>query len=662
MLREVIKLNSARRAHREGRFLDALELLEDPLIADHRKAQVLREKVLEALKKRGDVRRDAGQLTLALDDLAEVAERRPDDVAKGDGNAIRKMRIVRDEDEARVRALYFKARLKVEQGDLSAAELILSVVPDKARTPEFRSLCSEITQRQSDARSSIEDVIAGRIDSAQQDAVLNEAEKRWALCPLLVSARRHVSDCRIQRALAGRLSDGAFTAYLAEHGLYKARYLGSMDGADCAAMDASLNVEIKKRVNALLDEGRDEAARRILSRQHEYLTCSEADDVLRLGVDDLASARHLMDSGDYSGARTRVDCAVGRLGRRRAVRQLQKNIDESGRRCEELMQQARQAMNDGDLDQARDLIGALRGEYPSHVIARSLEEVIEEKLDARRVALTMVQESLGEGRIEAARRELLQLRLQGDRSPDISRLLSECTERERDSLVLPDGAGENEGSKGPLKRRRVSAVWMLSIEEAGEHLVFEQDEILIGNAIGGAADLPIMAPIATKHAVLRRRSSFHDGVVYSITVVDGHAMKINGCHETTVELSHEDLVQLGDGLSFQFLLPSTRSRAALIQLKHGLQVEGSRQILLMPPNGRGGALFVGGGGESHIKVAGGGEDEIEIFRESDSPLLQVRSSSGVAVDGQEARSQETVGINSFFHSDGISGAIRGVDL
>jgi hypothetical protein len=149
--------------------------------------------------------------------------------------------------------------------------------------------------------------------------------------------------------------------------------------------------------------------------------------------------------------------------------------------------------------------------------------------------------------------------------------------------------------------------------------------------------------------------------VYSITVVDGHEMKVNNHHETSVQLSHGDDVVLGSGLQFQFLLPSPRSRTALLQLEGGLQVEGSRQILLMPPSGRGGAILAGCGDEVHIDVPNA-PDDVEILRESGSQMLQIRSQVGVAIDGQPAKSQGPLGLGSFFKSGRVSGAIRAVDL
>lgn len=658
MLREVLKLNSARRAFREDRFLDALEILEDPMIADHKKAQALREKVLAALKDRGAERREKGQLTLALTDMAEVAQRRPDDDARDDENQLKKMRVLRDDDLSRVRAVYFKARLQVDQGDLGTALLTLGVVSESSRTPEFSALLTEIEKRCESAQSSIHEVMQGKIDAAQMDAVLDDAQRQWARCPGLSEARRQVAAIRAERAVKSEITHGAFAAFLAEHGLYKARHLKGLDPAEAATLDRDLNRCARRRVEGLLSEGRDDLARQILARQQEHLSRTEEDESLRLGLDDLLAARHLLDRGDHTGARSRAKCAESRIGKLKSVRALLKAIDTGEKDSDRIMSASREALKIGELDKARRLLGELRDAYPNHMLARSLEEVIEEKIASRRVALAAVREDMQKKRYEAARKGLLQLRLHGHDSSEITELLDDVAVLERESLTLPQGESFPAGANAPQGALQgVADTWMLTFEGHGEFLVLEKDEISIGNSMGSQADLPLMAPIASKHAMLRRSSGFHDGVKYSVVAIDGQVVRVNGRQVSETQLVDGDEVTLGECCRLTFRLPATRSRAALIQLEDGLQIEGSRRIILLPPNGRAGAVLAGPAADGHLQVADA-EGTLEVFREPGAPQLKVRSSIGVAVDGGESRAQDSLGAGSYFKAGSLAGAVR----
>ena len=64
------------------------------------------------------------------------------------------------------------------------------------------------------------------------------------------------------------------------------------------------------------------------------------------------------------------------------------------------------------------------------------------------------------------------------------------------SARSPDRAG------APVRFRDA---WLLSVEEHGEYLIIERDRVVIGNAVAGVADLPVLANIASRHAVISRR-------------------------------------------------------------------------------------------------------------------------------------------------------------
>ena len=72
MFDRFVRLAQARRLHAERRHDEALRKLRDPVVKDHRRAEELRSRVLDAILERARRRRDAGVLDAALGDARQV--------------------------------------------------------------------------------------------------------------------------------------------------------------------------------------------------------------------------------------------------------------------------------------------------------------------------------------------------------------------------------------------------------------------------------------------------------------------------------------------------------------------------------------------------------------------------------------------------------------
>lgn len=191
-----------------------------------------------------------------------------------------------------------------------------------------------------------------------------------------------------------------------------------------------------------------------------------------------------------------------------------------------------------------------------------------------------------------------------------------------------------EGSTGDAR-------WLLGVEEAGEFLVMEQGEIVIGSEASPEADLKLLAPLQSRHAVLRRATSFHGGCKYLIESCDDAEMRVNDIAVPRAELSDGDRIKLGRSFEMVFRRPCSRSGAARIDLGRSWSVGGCGSLLLLPPSGRAGALLIADRDDAHVRTDGKTGD-VELYREA-SGQLRARGSRGVSLDRAEPCAEVEIG-------------------
>ena len=180
--------------------------------------------------------------------------------------------------------------------------------------------------------------------------------------------------------------------------------------------------------------------------------------------------------------------------------------------------------------------------------------------------------------------------------------------------------------------------FLLTVDDAGQYLVALPDRLVLGHMEGGLADLPFLADVGARHAVLQRRRSFRAGTTWSIApfLSDGDrrvdrvrvgSREVEG--ETT--LADGDEVRLGDAFAFLFRVPDPASSSVLLELKDEAECGGASRILLLDA-GEGGVLRIGSSLHRHVRVPNL-EHEVTILREEGRLLVRCAGGTGEAEEG-----------------------------
>lgn len=289
-------------------------------------------------------------------------------------------------------------------------------------------------------------------------------------------------------------------------------------------------------------------------------------------------------------------------------------------RARESLDEARALYERGELEEALHALD--RGEriFPGHPDSESLRAAVRALREAA-PTLESIEGRLREGRAEEAGRELAGL----------------------DAEALA-GHPRVEALRERVDRSRLfDERFVIRVEEGSDYLILTKARVRIGNIMGKDLDLSILASLSSEHAEIRRSQSFHGGFQYEIEAVPGKECRVNGAVVDVHALADGDRVRLGEDFEFVFRVPTPRSRAAVLALADGFEVDGIRHVVLMPPDGKKGRILVGPGADAHIQALHA-EDPLEIFRATEGPFageLVGSSRAGVHVDeeggGAEAR-------------------------
>ena len=713
MIRQMLKLGRARRAYREGRYLDALQMVEDPEIRDHVKVQKLRERCLEAVAKRAKKSEKKGELSRAAEDQRTLASLDPERHSPSAERDLRQRARIRDDLKGRERAIYFKARLAADRGDIESAQAAIASLGHEPEGEDFIALSAELEDRSASALRLIADAQSMMAkEPGRAEELLDQAAHAHPKALGLGDLRLALAETKVARACGGSLSDGAFSAFLSEYGILRRRALAELDARTRAELEAPLVRELNRRIKPSLDAGRQGAVRKLLERGRSELLPDEGLQTVQEGLAALARFDEALSAGDFVGAEESFAAARRRLGRTPSTKEGKERLAKLRRDVEPRLEEAESLLAQGKLDEAKVLLLAVGDQLPGHRGVQRQLKAIHARLSADDESVAALRRALADGQLVHARDELCKLRASRSTHCELEELSAELEQRERQlrsilgsaeerlsldeldaeerarlerDLALAKKLGADDSRADRLDKevgRRASSVlsptkpqvlpegsgrgiaghWLLSLESFGELLVFENDSIVIGNAVANRADLPILANIAARHASISRSVSFHGGLRYTLAALGGRPVEINGVSTEKGALADGDRVKLGRDLEFSFRLPSARSKAALLEFSPQFEVEGSRRIVLLPPNGRAGAIIIGPE-DAHLR-APRSEEELEVFRakEDKGAVLTVIGRHGVGVDGAEARAKGRLFDGSEFVAGELRGAVRGVRL
>jgi hypothetical protein len=169
------------------------------------------------------------------------------------------------------------------------------------------------------------------------------------------------------------------------------------------------------------------------------------------------------------------------------------------------------------------------------------------------------------------------------------------------------------------------------IDEVGAFLVCLGDEIVLGQpSPDGGVDVPILADLSRRHAVIRRESEAYVLVPLHQTALDGREIA-----EPTV-LRDKSVIKLGPGVEIRFRKPHALSATATLELITRNRIEPAVDAVVLMSE----SCILGPHSHSHVRCRRW-QEELVLFRRGDQ--LMCRTSSPVEVDGEPEITQAAVG-------------------
>lgn len=177
------------------------------------------------------------------------------------------------------------------------------------------------------------------------------------------------------------------------------------------------------------------------------------------------------------------------------------------------------------------------------------------------------------------------------------------------------------------------------IDAVGGFLVCLGDEIVLGQpAADGSVDVPFLADLSRRHAIIRREGEAYVLTPLQRTTVDGQLLK-----ESAV-LRDKTVVKLGDAVELRFRKPHALSNTAVLEvLSHHKTEPAVNGIVLMSES-----CILGPQPHSHVRCRGW-ESDLVLFRRGEE--LMCRTHAPVEVDGQTCVGQAVLAGNCRIESE-----------
>lgn len=176
--------------------------------------------------------------------------------------------------------------------------------------------------------------------------------------------------------------------------------------------------------------------------------------------------------------------------------------------------------------------------------------------------------------------------------------------------------------------------FLLWVDGVGGYLVCQGDEISLGQPVqGGYVDVPILADVSRRHALIRRDAE-------SYLIEPRRDVRVNGrAIDTLTLLSDGNLIELGGGMRLRFRLPHPLSRTARLEfVSHHRTQPSTDGVLLMAES-----CVLGPGSRSHI-VCPNWPADVVLFSQGNQ--LHCRTSGRFQIDGVEVDGRGPMGRSS----------------
>jgi hypothetical protein len=169
------------------------------------------------------------------------------------------------------------------------------------------------------------------------------------------------------------------------------------------------------------------------------------------------------------------------------------------------------------------------------------------------------------------------------------------------ALAAPQGVSA-EGRTGIVAPLPAAA--LLSVDGGGQLLLCGGDRWSLGHLRSGQADLGFLADVAARHALLARDDSLQLGPGWRLEPLCGEPARVDG-RALAAEgrrLASGARVALGN-LEFLVRVPDAASASWVLELCHGAECAGARQVVLLAA-GAGGRLRIAADVRAHVRVPG----------------------------------------------------------
>jgi hypothetical protein len=638
MFRELSFLREAENKLKNGRFEEALDLIRNPKIADHKRAADVRAAARAALRDEVAACVRDGRFGPAADALAVLKRDGADDAVFEAERVLRDARRDADSASAARDAAMRAARKAVEAGDRAKARELLSNLNDPDAERLLRVADDDERREAAWRERTTAALLSG--DCATAEELFDDApsrgpspDERRRLLRDVVRAALKKGDAATaakawKRAADGDCAPAEFADEVAAAALKAAR--DRLSEADLAGAGRVL------RVFPMNGEHDAEAA----DLRRSIWAWQRGREAFRRGQD--AVGRALYDESDATGPRSPV--------------RDQERADAAERtaRLKESIKEARRLSGVGRLVEARKKLADALKDAPSDHVATELLAALDLDLKRDADAAAEAREALASLDLRTARRIAAGLSLRRSDLAEAELLLQEIEARSERALLDAIDA-ERRVVMAPPKKEiapRVSGrspepgePFVLRVENEGDWLVYPASTFWIGSAAKKRADMRILAPVGARHLRFDRVASKDGRVDYKIEAGEGHALSVNGVETKAATLSDGDVVRLGRSVAFTFSRPGDAAGSACLKWHGDYAVFGCSRVALFHEAGRGGAVAADGAGcAAHVPLRSG-EDRFEVFRAEDGDRrgdLLVRSPRGVAADGDGERAQVRV--------------------
>ncbi|HLQ36292.1 MAG TPA: hypothetical protein VK348_00725, partial [Planctomycetota bacterium] len=403
MFDRFIRLAKAKKALQAGRLEVAIQLADDPLVKEDRRASVIRQQAIQALFERAKRRSEDGDAAIALADLQRVLALGGHPGADVLATAVQRRIAERGEQDGIARRENAEARRLAEHGQLPAAiEMNRQAEARSVAVRQERSVANFIAER----RNRAEEHLAAAADHLENDPTRALAEYRRATALDRAAAEQATVGSRLRRIAADRLAPAIAVA--CERGEYETALRCCREQlADWPTLRGEPAVEqalggLADRLCALLRAGSPEANPALVRQLAAFDIPLPAG-----GVEVCRAAQLLVHAGELRDQGKLVELlaclreASSCLGGNVFVEQVHR-LAIATADCDTAIERARGLAADGDLSGARGELSRLLQEWPMHEVARRELAIVDQGSLDREQRLQTVREAARVGRLREA--------------------------------------------------------------------------------------------------------------------------------------------------------------------------------------------------------------------------------------------------------------------